>query len=427
MTRLHTARVLSAALLLLAIGVRGDCAETGARQPEVKVSGENSSNPTRKDGGETCRGYDSAWESFSKQGETALKGGRFGDAERKFNSALKEAQKSGKPDLRLAESYENLAALYQARGQFARSEPLLERAMSARGHSLGVEDPAVLISLAKLGQFYLAHAKAVKAERLYGKLIEFTDRKLHQEQRAVSDLTELATFFLTRPEFGGASDLIKRVQKITAGALNEQYPELAVGLDRLGSTYLQKSKLLQAEELFKRALAIREKSLTADHLALATSYENLASVYLAQGKFALAEPLFKKSLEISEKVVGTQRADTFSKVDGLAQCYANLGQHSDAEAMYQRIVDNADKAGTSNSLNVGRCLIGLAQIYKQQGKYAQAEPLLKRALSITEKVNGPQHWSLTSILDAYAEILQKTNRNAEAARYLARSRAIRGT
>jgi tetratricopeptide (TPR) repeat protein len=374
---------------------------------------------------QTCPIPETVWERFAKQGEIALKAGKFGDAERFYNSALKEAQKTSKQDRRLAESYENLAALYQARGQFAKSEPLMEKAMSARGKLLGVEDPEVLISLARLGQFYLAHGKTVKSERLYNKLVEFTERKFQREQKAIANLQELAAFFATRPQLEAARPLIKQAQQMTANSLNDQYPELAVGLDRLGTTYQQRNKLPQAEQLFKLALAIRERSLKSEHLALSASYENLASVLLAQAKFAQAEPLFKKSLQICEKVGGGR--DLFTKIDGLAQCYTNLGDRSSAEELYLRLLANADKSGSANGPDTGKYLTALAQTYIQEGKFAQAEPLLKRAIAIAERSNGPQHCSLSPILDAYADVLKRIHREAEAAKISARSRAIRGT
>ncbi len=412
----------------ITIATRASCGTAAA----TNLSDDSSSHETiaskaRADSSDSCAQTDSSWEKLSKQGENALKSGRFGDAERLYSAALQEAQKSGKSDCRLAESYSHLAALYQTRGQFNKAEPLLEKAMSARGAALGVESASVLIALCQLGQFYLAHGKSTKSERLYHKVLEFVDKKYHNEQRVLSNLNELSSFYVARSNFSGAEDLVKKLEKLTWTPLTGEYAELAVALDGLGLAYQQANKLTQAEELFKRALCLREKALPPGHLALSSSYNNLATVNLSQRRFAQAEPLFKKSLEIAEQVCVAPRSDTWSKAAGLAQCYLNLGRTSDAEALYMHILDSADKAGASNSANLTGCLIELAQLYRHDGKYPQAEPLLKRALTITERVNGPEHCSLTPILDAYAEVLQKIHRNAEAAKLLVRSRAIRGT
>lgn len=411
--------------VFLALSQSSLCAEMAANKSDSNQTTDTGAAGAARTQDQTCPIAETPWNKFSKQGETALKAGKFGEAERSFNSALKEAQKSGKQDRRLAESYENLAALYQARGQFVKSEPLLEKAMSTRGKLLGVEDPEVLISLARLGQFYLAHGKTVKSERLYNKLTEFTEHKIQREQKAVLNLQELATFYTSRPQLEGALPLIKQAQQMTTNWLSDQYPELAVALDRLGTTYEQKNKISQAEQLFRLALTIREKSLKPEHLALSTSYENLATVLLAQGKYAQAEPLFKKSLLICEKVGGGR--DLFTKIDGLAQCYASLGDRAGAEELYTRLLANADKAGATNSPNTGRYLTALAQTYIAEGKFVQAEPLLKRAITLAERSSGPQHCSLSPLLDAYADVLKRIHREAEAAKISARSKAIRGT
>ncbi len=419
--------IIGAMLAAVLLALSPSClrAEIAGNKLDPAQSAETSATAAARAQDQACPIPETPWDRFSKQGETNLKAGKFGEAERSFNSALKEAQKSGKQDRRLAESYENLAALYQARGQFVKSEPLLEKAMSTRGKLLGVEDPEVLISLARLGQFYLAHGKTVKSERLYNKLTEFTEHKIQREQKAVANLQELTTFYTSRPQLEAALPLIKQAQQMTTSWLSDQYPELAVALDRLGTTYQQRNKLTQAEQLFRLALTIREKSLKPEHLALSTSYENMATVLLAQGKYAQAEPLFKKSLLICEKVGGGR--DVFTKIDGLAQCYSNLGDRTGAEELYSRLLANADKAGAANSPNTGRYLSALAQTYIAEGKFIQAEPLLKRAITLSERSNGPQHCSLSPLLDAYADVLKHIHREAEAAKISARSKAIRGT
>jgi hypothetical protein len=374
-----------------------------------------------------CPAPASAWERYTKQGEAALKSGAYGEAERLFNQALAEANKSGHPGQTLVDSLENLAALYQARGQFAKEEPLLEKAMSARGRLLGVESSAVLISLCRLGQFYLSHGKTVKAERLYGKLLEFTDRKLRKEERAVSDLNSLDEFYAGRPELAAAPALVKRLKDLTREPMAFDYPELAVALDNLACAYQKGNKLAFAEELYKRALKARGDSLPADHLGLAASFDNLASVYVAEGKFAMAEPLLKKSLALSRKQAGPPTAADLNRAEELAACYRGTGRGADAQAIYEQMLEQANRAGSGGTVIAARLSLSLAEIYMQNGKYALCEPLLKRALTTTEAASGPQHASVAPILDTYAGVLKHLNRQAEAAKLIARSKAIRAS
>ena len=64
---------------------------------------------------------DTGWEKANNAGMKALQEGRYAEAEQHLAAALKEAEKFGKQDPRLATSLNNLALLYDAQGQYAHS------------------------------------------------------------------------------------------------------------------------------------------------------------------------------------------------------------------------------------------------------------------------------------------------------------------
>ncbi len=63
------------------------------------------------------------------------------EAEKLLLAALKEAEKFGEQDLRLATSLNNLATLYRSQGKDAQAEPLYPRALAIREKTLRPEDP----------------------------------------------------------------------------------------------------------------------------------------------------------------------------------------------------------------------------------------------------------------------------------------------
>jgi tetratricopeptide (TPR) repeat protein len=364
----------------------------------------------------------SEWEKLSQNGERAFKNGNFGEADKQLNLALKEAQKANASDKRLALSYHNLAVLYTARAQPAKAEPLFEKAVRELGKLQGAENPDVLISLARLGQFYVLQDKHAKADALCTRLIPMVDKKLKLDDRVNDGLKQLHAFYSSDKQFGPALEALKKAQAATDQVFANQHLELAMSLDNFAAAYKIKKKLQPAEQLFKRSLEIREKSLSGDHMAVAVSYGNLAGLYYAQGKYTEAAPLYSRAIEILDK---RNVADPNAVAD-LAGCYLGEGKCEQAEALYLKAIASLEKSSGAGNPQIGKTCAALAALYKRQGKFAQAEPLLKRSLAIAEGMNGPQHSALIPLLENYAEVLRKNNKLPQADQLVARARAIRG-
>ncbi len=65
-----------------------------------------------------------AWEKLNNEGKKAFEQGHDSEAERLFLAAVKEVEKFGNQDNRLATSLGNLAVLYGDQGKYAEAESL---------------------------------------------------------------------------------------------------------------------------------------------------------------------------------------------------------------------------------------------------------------------------------------------------------------
>ena len=65
------------------------------------------------------------WEKYMEAATKAYQEGRYAEAEKQLNAALKEAEEFGEQDPRLATSLNNLAELYRNPGQVRRSRAAL--------------------------------------------------------------------------------------------------------------------------------------------------------------------------------------------------------------------------------------------------------------------------------------------------------------
>jgi len=64
-----------------------------------------------------------AWEEHMRAAGTAYQRGRYAEAERQLDAALRVAESFGSQDPRYAVSLNNLAELYRTQGRYAEAEP----------------------------------------------------------------------------------------------------------------------------------------------------------------------------------------------------------------------------------------------------------------------------------------------------------------
>src|SRR5215472_15865496 len=87
------------------------------------------------------------WEDYIAAGKSAYQQGRYTEAEKLFEAALKEAEGFGPQDLDVATSLNNLAVLYSAQGKYVEAEPLFKRALAIQEKALGLEHPDVAATM----------------------------------------------------------------------------------------------------------------------------------------------------------------------------------------------------------------------------------------------------------------------------------------
>jgi CHAT domain-containing protein/Tfp pilus assembly protein PilF len=265
------------------------------------------------------------------------------------------------PDV--AQSLNNLAALYKDQGRYADAEPLYKRSLAIREKSLGPDHPDVANSLNNLALLYNDQGRYADAEPLY-----------------------------------------RRSLAIVEKSLGPYHPHVATVLTGLAYLYHEQSRYADAEPLYKRSLAIWEKSLGPNHPNVATVLNNLAELYREQSRYADAEPLS----------LGPNHPDVAQSLNNLAALYDDQGRYADAEPLYKRSIVIWEKSLGPDHPYVASSLNNLALLYREQGRYTEAEPLYKRSLVIREKSLGPDHPAVANLLNNLAALYRNQGRWAEA-------------
>jgi tetratricopeptide (TPR) repeat protein len=118
------------------------------------------------------------WKKYMELGGQEETAQNLGESEKQFKAAIKEAHKSGGNELQLAESLDGLAALYEDRKKYSRSEALYRQSLNIREMILGSWNLTVAQSLDNLARLLDSQGKHKRAEPLYRRAHQIREHAL---------------------------------------------------------------------------------------------------------------------------------------------------------------------------------------------------------------------------------------------------------
>jgi tetratricopeptide (TPR) repeat protein len=265
-------------------------------------------------------------------------------------------------------------------GRYTEAEPYDKRSLAIREKAFGPDHLAVAESLNNLAALYERQRNYADAEPLYKRSLTIREKALGPDHLEVAQsLNNLAIIYRNQKRYADAEPLFQRSLAIRERTLGPHNPDVADSLDALAEQYSKQGQYVDAEPLFRRSLEIRAETQGQDHPAYARTLNSLATLYAAQGRHADAESLFKQSLEIGEKALGPDHPDIANWLDNYATLYIREGRYADAERLDNQVVALRKKTLGSNHPAVAESVNNLAALYLLQGRYNDALPLVREA------------------------------------------------
>src|SRR5262249_6806778 len=160
----------------------------------------------------------------------------------------------------VAVSLNNLALIYESKGDYENAEPLFQRSLALYQKAYPAGHNLVAVSLGNLARLYEYKGEYPKAEETF--------------QQALT---------------------IKRK------ALGAEHPDVGYLLNNLAELYFIRGDYAKAEPLYKNALAIFERELGEEHSNVAATLSNLSGLYWAKGNISSALDLRIRSAEVRER------------------------------------------------------------------------------------------------------------------------------
>ena len=360
--------------------------------------------------------------------------GAYDDAERRFSEALELEQRNLGPDHpNIAETFNGLAGVLEARGDYAGARRHYERALAIRERDLGAAHPTVAASLHNLGMLYwrqgdgegaralleraLAiwepahgpdsvdvatglHTLAIVDKSLgryadaragFERALAIRERELGPDHRQVAEtLNGLAGIDKIEGDYALAQQRYERVLRLLQAGLGVDHPSVAGVYNNLAELHRARGDYQRAAELHERALAIRERTLGPDHPSIADSLSNLALIAIEAEDHERARELNLAALEMRERLLGPDHSAVAISLNNLGEVELQLVALDDAEVHYRRALEIMQTQLGAEHLHVSYPLHGIGQVALARGRAREAVEPLERALALRERNNaGP--------------------------------------
>ncbi|MEA5601845.1 tetratricopeptide repeat protein [Nostoc sp. UHCC 0252] len=303
-----------------------------------------------------------------------------------------ELQNESGLQIDLANSFNNLAGIYRATGNYSEAEPLYKQALELRKRLLGDNHPSFATSLNNLAGLYKTTGQYSKAEILYQQALELRKRLWGENHADVAvSLNNLALLYDEQGRYEEAEPLYLQSLELEKRLVGENHLSFALILNNLALLYYHQGRYSEAEPLSLQAIELDKRFLGEENADVATDLHNLGLIYRAQGRYDQAESLFLESLELKQRLLQKTHPLLADTIYALGYMYREQGRYNEAETLCIKALELDKHLLGENHPNVAESLNNLAEIYRETGRYDEAEPLYLQALDICERIWGVNH------------------------------------
>jgi tetratricopeptide (TPR) repeat protein len=328
------------------------------------------------------------WQAYKAAGDEAMRHHRMAEAEEHYQDALREAERLGPDDPRLAEALTDLGRLLSCARfpGYAReeAEACLRRALALREQALGKEHPEVARNLLHLATLY-SHPQ-------HG-------------------------FRVAEPESAIAAQvepLLQRALAIIEGAAESDPKRLLQVLGQLTGTYAGQGRDAEVERLLLRMLTHRQQLHGPEHPSVVSQHIELASFYQRLGRTPETETHLQQALSILTTTPECDPQAVAFCLKRLSHLYRQARRYAEMEAPLRQALSVEEGLHGPAHPALLFTLTELVQILTALGRYEEAEQHLLRARTIEAQATDALSAQSHPLLKAHTDLLKATGRFLQA-------------
>lgn len=319
----------------------------------------------------------------------------------------------------------NIAAIAQAKNDFAQAEKLYTEALAQFDNK---DNEAMLVyatTLQNLGMMYSEKGDQTSALSKLSEARDIIDKLYgYYHKRFVSVLNRLGVVLTRRGNLDEARASYAQVLQVSEKMLVKPTSELLL-------TKLGLAELARRKGAYHIADSIYEKIMTDDFPAGAhqdDTYTNTLSQWAAskqtQGKLADARELMIKAAHATLVAHGIQTFNYAQSLENLAILNLKLGDLNSAKEKIDSALLINEKLSGRESLRYALASLTLAKYHQIKGDYTKAEPYLRKARDVVKTNNGVTSEEYAAVINSLAILYQTMGNYVDAAPLLSEARSI---
>ncbi|HEY9420102.1 MAG TPA: serine/threonine-protein kinase, partial [Thermoanaerobaculia bacterium] len=289
----------------------------------------------------------------------------------------------GRPEVQAA-VMQSLGEVHYGLGQYAKAEPLFQRALELRRKLYGPESLEVAESLEQLGRIHFESSEKEQGERLLRQSLALKRRVLGDRHLEVARSLNLLGSSLA--QFDATDDLMRlhtEALEIARQQEGAEGPVVAETLIVQGKLQRDLGDYAAAERLFREGLDMERRALGEDAPEVYRHKTLFGEILLDQGKYIEAEKLLRKNLKEQEKILGRDHPDFYTTANNLAMALHNLNRDPEAEVLYREVLERVKAQYGPTHWMVGPIAANLANaIQSQKNRGHEAIPYLQESLEV---------------------------------------------
>ena len=297
--------------------------------------------------------------------------------------------------------------------------PLYIKALSM-AERFGEHDPRLVVSLHKVGSFYL-YRSPPKAASYYKRSLAVMET-LPRHQVLDLDLAMenglLCEALMQQKKYAEAEQYAKKKLALEESLLRNDDGALVHSLMRIGECEFNQERFEQAEPYYKRA----------SEIARAQNFPLLPNIFLILARIEAQACQFDKAVSYKQQAEAVKyKSDQVEFADNLRRLgvsFMRKRQWKEANDCYQEAADLLSTAPKDTSEITATLLSDRGRLCFRQEQYSQAQVLYEKALSLTRSAKLSVHKDLVEWVKSLAEVLQKQGKTEEAAKLSQQLQAV---
>jgi tetratricopeptide (TPR) repeat protein len=318
-----------------------------------------------------------------------------------YESAVKQLEKAtdlfestvGKNDMQYIECLRRLALTHGDAGQLEKCQELLEQVQKLS--TAAPEDPFSLTLSNDLALIYQMRGDLKKGTELLEKSVE-----QHKNAFGIGDpetlvaMNNLAVTYGTQFNYKASIELLEQVAAQQAAKPNGEVAVNTLSTRRnLATGYREIGRVDESLALYQQVLAAQRSVIGNESVDVSVTINRLAGVLLLKKDYVEAKKKYEESLKLQSKLLPENHQEVLLGRAALAMIESELGNHQNAIELLRPVYNIQKEALSEPHPHTLASLRNLSTFYQKLGNFGASIRGYSRAI---ELMNSPAHdnWNL---------------------------------